>query len=116
MKYKVKEKLTYENEQIKNWLLTNNSALMKAIIIINEYQLPEEQSAKTSLHNNNLGFNKYDAPILMFYADKIKRYKGLYKSEIDEARRRMLKYSKQLTNILNEKDFKENGRQMVFDI
>lgn len=112
MGIKIVEERGYSSEDMKKILLENNSALMKAILIMYDIQVKK----KGNKRSNNVGFNRYDVPSLTNYALKIKRHNGLYTNDLNDARNRMLKYSKQLANIINNKKDKEEGVQLKWKI
>lgn len=113
---KIKEKQAYTIKQVKDWLYSNNSALMAGILLLYNNQEEDEKQANKSLYHNNKGFNRNDTAKLTEYAHKITKMGGLYTNELIDARRRMVKYSKQICAILNEKAYKENGNQLEWQL
>lgn len=113
---KIIEEQYFNENEIKEMLLYNNSALMKSLLLLYEYQTEEEKIIGESCSKNNVGFNKYDSTILTKYSKEIKDKGGLYKNQIKELRKRILKYNKQITKIINNKKAKEEGVQLKWKI
>lgn len=93
----------YEPNQIRDLLLRNNKAVLRGVVAIYEKQLPDEKNYNQTLFRNNVGFNAYDAATLSKYARRIMQGHRLSDDEINLIRIRLLKYSKQLTKIANDK-------------
>jgi hypothetical protein len=113
---KIIEVQYFSENEIKEMLLYNNSALMKSLLLLYECQTEEEKEMGESFNKNNAGFNKYDSSILSKYSREIKDKGGLYKYQIKELRKRILKYNKQITKIINNKKAKEEGVQLKWEI
>ena len=99
---KIIEVQYFSENEIKEILLYNNSALMKSLLLLYECQTEEEKKIGESFNKNNAGFNKYDSSILTKYSK--------------ELRKRILKYNKQITKIINNKKAKEEGVQLKWEI
>lgn len=110
------EKKEYESNEIKELLLKNNSVLMKSILMLYDKQTEDEKYLEKSNERNNVGFNRFDAPILSKYALIIKRTGGMMINDLYDARSRIIKYTNQITNIVNEKIAKEEGVQLKWKI
>lgn len=104
-------KRVWRKDEITTLLNTNDGFLCRAVVKIYERQTLDEQSNDTTSNNNGIGFNGIDAFILSrfakFFADK----KYLSPKQIVVARRKMLKYAKQLTTIANEQSVKPEPAQ-----
>lgn len=100
-KYKPATRVWTVNE-IKNLLETNNTFLARAIVKIYERQTIDEQQTDSTGHNNGIGFNGIDAFILSKFAKFYMDRKFLSPKQITIARKKMMKYAKQLTTIANE--------------
>lgn len=81
---------------IRNLLLHNDRFLEWAICILHEYQTVDEKWSDDTHHANQVGFNKPDAPQLSTYSRSIRRDGRLYGEHLAIARRRMVKYARQL--------------------
>lgn len=88
-------------KNIEKGILSSNRVLVKAIQILYEYQTSDEKDMAHTNHWNGVGFNKPDAFKLTLYAEELMKGKYLRKYEIDDARKRMVKYSSQLARIDN---------------
>lgn len=87
--------------EIKTLLENNNAFLARAIVKIYERQTEDEQQADQTGHNNGIGFNGIDAFILSRFAKFYMERKFLSPKQIVIARKKMMKYTKQLTTIAN---------------
>jgi hypothetical protein len=83
---------------IQHLLRTNNEFLEEAIRIIYEHQTMEEKMWHSTHCINNTGFNKIDAPDLSHYANLITHHGHLQGQALANARRRMVKYARQLAD------------------
>ena len=90
-------------EQVRNLIATNNNAVMKAALLLYHQQTEEEQYKGCSMEYNNKGFNRYDSVELSAFAASIEEHKGAYTKDINKYRYRLLKYSQQIANIVNNK-------------
>ena len=64
-------------------------------------QTIEEQSSGTTKEYNNAGFNGVDAPIMSSFAQFYKKTGFLTDKQKVIARKKMIKYNKQLTRLAN---------------
>lgn len=92
--------------------IANSDAwLFRAIVSIFERQTADEQAAETTAHDNGIGYNGIDAPIMSSFAKQIIEHKkGMSKfasplspRQIVMARKKMNKYAGQLLRIAQEK-------------
>ena len=83
---------------IRHLLLTNTAFLEEALRIIYEHQTMEEKMWHSTHCINNTGFNKLDAPDLSRYANLIAHHGHLQGQALADARRRMVKYARQLAD------------------
>jgi hypothetical protein len=110
------ENKIWNANEIKAQILTNDEWLYRAITAINDLQLEDEKVAYTTKYNNGVGFNLYDAKLLTAFAQQIakRRIINITKTKnnkIDllttnqktEARKRMIKYCKQLEELALKK-------------
>ena len=84
---------------IRDKLSTDQHWLERAVIAIHNLQTSDEQQAGTTRHDNGVGFNSADADILSYCARWLNRGNHLTGKWLNEARRRMPKYAKQLLAI-----------------
>jgi hypothetical protein len=93
---------------IKDKLSTNDLWLIKGILAIYQRQTYDEQDNELTKEKNGVGFNSCDAGILTSFAKQIKKNKTdskytlpLSPKQLKVARKKMLKYAGQLTEIAN---------------
>lgn len=95
--------------QIVHLLNTNDIFLERSLVKLFERQTQDEKSASDAKHTNGRGFNKPDSNRLTICAKTILKNKGkgvpegkrLLDWQLEDARPRILKYAKQLTEIAN---------------
>lgn len=88
---------------------TNDAFLADAILTLYARQELDEQMSSSTVHENGVGFNGFDAPIMSSFAKQIAiRGKGTSENEsplspkqLFVARKIMKKYASQLTNYLH---------------
>lgn len=99
--------MTWTSETIRKALDQSDMNVCKAVVTIYRRQTREEQGSYTTRVTNGVGFNKYDAEILTSFALQIMRNKDmgrrylLSRAQMNIARKRIRKYSKQLARIAN---------------
>lgn len=93
----------YDTEQIKDLLLRSDRAVLRGVTAIYDRQMPDEKNHESTLYSNNVGFNAYDSRTLSRYARRIKNGQRMNDSDMSLLRSRIVKYSKQLTKIANDK-------------
>jgi hypothetical protein len=91
----------YTEQVIVDKINTNQAWLERAILAIFERQTRDEQNTENTHWNNNVGFSAADAHRLSYYAKWILSGKHLNGRHLDIARKRIIKYRKQLTQIAN---------------
>lgn len=94
---------TYNKEIIKNRLLTDNAWLYRGILAIYQHQTLDEKLDGITKEDNGIGFNGADAIILSSFAQQLILKKYLTDKQCAIARKKMLKYSGQLLNIIKSK-------------
>jgi hypothetical protein len=94
---KPKRKVTVE--EVKNLLQTNDEWLYRAILAVYRQQTAQEKQVKEAVERNNMGFNKPDSVTMTYYANWLMKYKALDPYHRERARKKMVKYSKQLVYI-----------------
>jgi hypothetical protein len=93
--------MKYTKEFIKTKLENDDAWLCRGIVAIFNKQTHDEQASETTSHNNGVGFNGSDAEFLSSLAKQFIKKGELSPKQIEFARKKMLKYSGQLTNIAN---------------
>lgn len=103
---------TYKTQDsIKELLERSDLAVERAILAIYARQTADEQITETTSHKNGVGFSGVDAEILSSFAQQIERKSGngvkighcLSEKQMAIARRKMMRYSRQLLEVAEEK-------------
>lgn len=92
---------TWTEEEIKNLVQTNDKVLYGALKKLYSKQTEEEQIAEANRTVNGIGFNGIDAPILTSFAKFFLRTGFLTNKQKVIARKKLVKYTKQLTRLAN---------------
>lgn len=92
---------TWTKEQIKHLLETSDKMVHRSIVKLYEKQTEDEKRSGGTKYHNNIGFNGIDAPLLTSFAKQILAGKTLTKKQMYYARKKIMKYSTQLTKIAN---------------
>lgn len=93
----------WTKESIKQLLLTNDKAIERAILVIFSNQTLSEQNSNQTVSNNGIGFNSFDAPILSSFATQLQEGRHLSVKQLNIARKKIIKYSKQLLEYMELK-------------
>jgi|TARA_R110002110_G_scaffold79931_1_gene208619 hypothetical protein len=105
------KRVDWTQDEIKEMLKQNDRAVIKALIAIWKYQTVAEQGCSESHEHNNVGFTGIDAEIctslVNFYNDR----GFLTPKQMTIARKKSLKYTRQLKAIAN----KEYDTQMFIN-
>ena len=91
----------WDIESMKDILERNDDQVGKALMKLYEYQTEDEKKDASAHEHNGVGFNKYDAEILSSFAQAYKKFGRLTANQLTLARKRIMKYAKQLVNIAN---------------
>ena len=83
-------------EYVKVQLSTNPAWVQRAIVKLWQRQTADEQAAKTTGHDNGVGFNGTDAMILSSFAEQINKGRTLSVKQLAIAFKKLPKYSKQI--------------------
>lgn len=93
---------TWTEQEIVKLIETKDLAVTKAVIAIYNRQTADEQATKDARHTNGIGFSGADAKTLSYYAQYcINKNTTLNGKFLDDARKRIVKYRKQLVEIAN---------------
>lgn len=93
---------TWTVEEIKNLMATNDKFIGMAVVQIYNCQTESEKYCKETEENNGVGFNGVDANILSSFAEFYKERGYLSQKQMQIARKKMVKYAKQVTKLANE--------------
>lgn len=91
----------WTEEEIRELVQTNDKVLYGAIRKLYAEQTADEQRAGETKHNNGVGFNGADSRIMSSFAEFLKRTGFLTDKQKAVARKKLVKYSKQLTRLAN---------------
>ncbi len=92
---------TWTKDEIRERIEQNDKWLEHAICALYDRQTSYEKQVEDSNMHNSIGFNKPDSHKLSYYAKWIRSGERLSGHHLENARRKMLKYSGQLTKIAN---------------
>jgi hypothetical protein len=92
----------WKKEEIVALLETNNGFLCRSVVKIWNRQTTDEKICKGTSHENGRGFNGTDANILSSYAEFFTTRGYLTEKQLVLARKKMMKYAKQLAIVANE--------------
>jgi hypothetical protein len=91
----------WTKDEIKNIILTNDQQVGKMLVKLWELQTQDEQRDNQTKHHNGVGFNGLDASILSSFAKWFQKTGRLSDKQLVLARKKLVKYAGQLTNIAN---------------
>ena len=94
-------KRVWTEEEIKSLIQTNDKVLYGALKKLYAEQTADEQSAGETKYNNGVGFNGADSKIMSSFAQFLTRTGFLTPKQKAVARRKLVKYNKQLTRLAN---------------
>lgn len=92
----------WTSDEIKNLVQTNDIVLVRALIQLYDCQTAEEKSSCETTEHNGMGFNGVDAPILSSFAEFYIKRGFLSEKQMILARKKLVKYTKQLTLLANK--------------
>lgn len=95
---------------IQNLLYTNNNALLKALVVLYNYQESDEKVYGVAIHENKVGFSKNDSEILTKIAEKFISGKKLTLNEFYIVQSRVPKYWRQIMHRIKNKIQIENAK------
>ena len=99
-----KEPAKWTKETVTNLLLTNNTAVERAILVVYNNQTIDEQSSEDVKYHNGKGFLPMHARRGTYYGNWIKSGKHLSGRHLEIARKMSLKYTRQLLEAIKEKN------------
>lgn len=86
-------------EKIKSLLLLNDKAVLRSVVAIYRRQTETEKMTFHTREENNIGFNAFDSGILSSFATQILEYGRLSPKQMAIARKKMVRYRRQLAEI-----------------
>ena len=94
-------KKTWTEDEIKNLIQVNDKVLYGALKKLYACQTAEEQNDKETHEQNGKGFNGVDAPVLSSFCEFLNKTGFLTPKQKVLARKKLVKYNKQLTVLAN---------------
>ena len=91
----------------------NDTALARAIVLIDNYQTEPERQAKESTEDNDVGWTKQDAKDMGEIADKVRNGIPLSKGELAKSRNKMKKYWRQLMLISQQQQERHHQQELA---
>lgn len=88
-------------DEIASLVQNNDVVLYRALNKLFECQTEDEKAIGETHETNGVGFNGVDAPILTSFAEFYKQRGYLSDKQKAIARKKLVKYKKQLTNLAN---------------
>ena len=93
----------HTQESIQALLESNDKAVIRGLLAIYARQTSAEQSMEATKEDNGIGFNACDAPFMSSLAKWYNAKGFLTPKQLYRARKTIIKYRRQLTEIANEK-------------
>ena len=97
----VEPKRVWTEEEIRNLVQTNDKVLYGALRKLYAQQTADEQADGDTIHHNGVGFNGADAKIMSSFAQFLAKTGFLTTKQKAVARRKLVKYNRQLTRLAN---------------
>lgn len=94
----------YSTEEIRSLLEKSDKAVQRAIVALYSRQTESEKNSEATVEKNGVGFNGFDAKFFSSLAQQIQSGRNLSAKQIAFARKGIMKYSKQLASIANERE------------
>lgn len=92
----------WTKDEIRKLLETNDKMVVRSLLKLYQRQEIDEINSKETIHSNGIGFNAYDAPYLTAIAKYYLKTNRIYISDLKRVRKKLIKYSGQLTKIANK--------------
>lgn len=94
----------YSTEEIRSLLEKSDKAVTRAIVALYGRQTESERNTEATVEKNGIGFNGFDAKFFSSLAQQIQSGRTLTAKQIVFARKGIMKYSKQLAEIANQRE------------
>jgi len=91
----------WKKAEIEDRLQKSDEMVRRSLLKLYGRQTPDEVSNGETRITNKVGFNKYDANLLSSLSEQLLKRNLLSPRQIEVARKRLLKYSLQLTFLAN---------------
>lgn len=113
---------TWTKEMIKDLIFKNDVAVYRGIVAIYERQTQDEKLDPGAHHHNGVGFSGIDAGIMSSFAEQIIRFNNdknpkyknpLSPKQLELARKKIARYSRQLAEIANYNEEMKEEREAI---
>lgn len=94
----------YSTGEIRSLLEKSDKAVERAIVALYSRQTESEKNSETTVEKNGIGYNGFDAKFFSSLAQQIQSGRTLSQKQIAFARKGIMKYSKQLAEIANQRE------------
>lgn len=94
-------KKVWTKDEIKSMLNANDKAVARGVVAIYNRQTNEEKFCDDTHESNGVGFNKFDAELMSSIARWFTSHGYLTDKQTAIARKKIMKYAGQLTEIAN---------------
>ena len=91
----------WTKDEMKELLATNDEVLRRSVIMLYKQQTEDEQNSDKTIEKNGRGYNGADAEIMSNLARFAIKTGFLTPKQQNLARRKIMKYVKQLTDLAN---------------
>lgn len=103
-----KKVLSVSKEDIKEKLSKDSKWIERALVVLLNLQTKEEQNVETTIEDNGVGFNGYDAKYLTYCAKWVLGGRHLNEANLKKCGDRLPKYWKQISSVIEKKAVLEN--------
>jgi hypothetical protein len=108
-----KKELTVSKEDIKQKLSSDPKWIEKALLVLLNQQTAEEVNVETTIEDNKVGFNGYDAKYLTYCAKWVLRGKHLNEQHLKKCGERLPKYWKQISKVIEAKAQEKKEKEVT---
>jgi len=99
-------------QTIRQSILSNDKAALKALDVIYSFQTSDEQAAEATRNHNHVGFSPMHAQILSSFHTQYRSRGYLSEKQMEILRKYMVHYSRQLfDNAVSQGKYVKSGRQ-----
>lgn len=96
-----KPKYKWNRDNIRELLEKSDRAVLRGIVVIHSLQTASEQASHMTNEWNQVGWTGFDAEFMSSLADQIRDKGGLTPKQMEYARKKILRYARQLAKIAN---------------
>ena len=94
----------WTQDSVKNLMVVNDSAVIRGMLKIYEYQTAQEKNSLATMEDNGVGFSGVHGNIMSSFSEFYIKNKYLTVKQMVTARKIMLHYSGQLLKIMEAKN------------